>query len=44
MRPEHEEEIEVLQSIYDGDSNFTMIDNSTFQYKVGKCSYIALIV
>ena len=27
-------EIEVLQSIYDGDPCFNMINDSTFQYKV----------
>lgn len=34
MREEHEEEREVLQSIYEGDSNFSMINETTFQYKV----------
>ncbi|KAL7634097.1 UNVERIFIED_CONTAM: hypothetical protein RMT77_015425 [Armadillidium vulgare] len=33
MRPEHEEELEVLQSIYEGDSNFSVVNNNTFQYK-----------
>lgn len=33
MREEHEEELEVLQSIYEGDDNFSMINQSTFQYK-----------
>ncbi|XP_047476976.1 RWD domain-containing protein 4-like [Penaeus chinensis] len=35
MREEHEEEREVLQSIYEGDSNFSMINETTFQYKYG---------
>ncbi|KAB7494226.1 RWD domain-containing protein 4 [Armadillidium nasatum] len=34
MRPEHEEELEVLQSIYEGDSNFSVVNNNTFQYKM----------
>ena len=30
------EEIETLLSIYDGDTNFKQVNNSTFQYKVKK--------
>lgn len=37
LRSEHNEEMEVLLSIYDGDSNFKPIDGSTIQYKV--CNY-----
>ncbi|KAK8405956.1 hypothetical protein O3P69_006986 [Scylla paramamosain] len=36
MREEHEEEREVLESIYEGDDNFSMISQSTFQYKYGE--------
>ncbi|XP_053640411.1 RWD domain-containing protein 4 isoform X2 [Cherax quadricarinatus] len=36
MREEHEEEREVLQSIYEGDANFCMINDTTFQYKYGE--------
>ncbi|XP_071539456.1 RWD domain-containing protein 4 [Panulirus ornatus] len=36
MREEHEEEREVLQSIYEGDANFCMINHTTFQYKYGE--------
>ncbi|XP_042871325.1 RWD domain-containing protein 4-like [Penaeus japonicus] len=36
MREEHEEEREVLQSIYEGDNNFSMINETTFQYKYGE--------
>ena len=32
-----QEELEVLQSIYDGDDNFQKIDGKTFQYTV--CVY-----
>ena len=31
-----EEELEVLRSIYDGDTNFTVLNDKTFQYKVSK--------
>ena len=34
MRPEQVEELEVLQSIYEGDENFNVINDNTFQYKV----------
>lgn len=34
MREEHEEEREVLQSIYEGDDCYSMINDTTFQYKV----------
>ncbi|KAG7177601.1 RWD domain-containing protein 4-like [Homarus americanus] len=36
MREEHEEEREVLQSIYEGDTNYCMINETTFQYKYGE--------
>lgn len=36
MREEHEEEREVLQSIYEGDTNYCMINDTTFQYKYGQ--------
>lgn len=36
MKEEHEEEREVLQSIYEGDENYSMINDSTFQYKYGE--------
>ncbi|ESP04169.1 hypothetical protein LOTGIDRAFT_180040 [Lottia gigantea] len=31
-----QEEIEVLESIYDGDENFKKIDSTTYQYKYGE--------
>ncbi|KAF2365313.1 RWD domain [Trinorchestia longiramus] len=33
MEAEQSEEREVLQSIYEGDSNFTQVENTLFQYK-----------
>ena len=30
-----EEEVEVLKSIYEGDQRFNVIDQKTFQYKLG---------
>ncbi|KAK7087530.1 RWD domain-containing protein 4-like [Littorina saxatilis] len=33
---QQEEEVEVLQSIYDGDGNFKQINNTTYQYKYGE--------
>ncbi|KAK7083266.1 RWD [Halocaridina rubra] len=36
MREEHQEEREVLQSIYEGDTSYSMIDDTTFQYKYGE--------
>ncbi|XP_066937372.1 RWD domain-containing protein 4 isoform X1 [Macrobrachium rosenbergii] len=36
MQEEHAEEREVLQSIYEGDNNFCMINDTTFQYKYGQ--------
>ena len=39
MREEHDEEREVLESIYEGDDNFSMISQSTFQYKVKLVSF-----
>merc|ERR1711915_108119 len=36
MKPEHEEELEVLESIYEGDDNFAKKDDTTFQYKYGE--------
>ncbi|XP_076452898.1 RWD domain-containing protein 4-like [Babylonia areolata] len=33
---QQEEEVEVLQSIYDGDSNFKQLNNTTYQYKYGE--------
>ncbi|KAL8562551.1 hypothetical protein ACOMHN_045816 [Nucella lapillus] len=33
---QQEEEVEVLQSIYDGDSNFKQLNDTTFQYKYGE--------
>lgn len=38
MREEHEEEREVLQSIYEGDTNYCMINDTTFQYKYDQSS------
>ena len=32
------EELEALASIYDGDTNFKQVNNTTFQYKVKKAS------
>ena len=34
MEAEREEEREVLQSIYEGDTNFSQIEDNLFQYKV----------
>ncbi|ODM95607.1 RWD domain-containing protein 4 [Orchesella cincta] len=36
LRSEHSEEMEVLQSIYDGDDNFKALNGSTIQYKIGE--------
>ncbi|CAL8115382.1 unnamed protein product [Orchesella dallaii] len=36
MRTEHSDEMEVLQSIYDGDANFKALNGSTIQYKIGE--------
>jgi len=36
MRPEQEEELEVLDSIYEGDTNFAKTGDTKFQYKYGE--------
>ncbi|CAH1802154.1 unnamed protein product [Owenia fusiformis] len=33
---QQQEEVEVLQSIYDGDTNYIQVNDTTFQYKVGE--------
>lgn len=35
-RPEHEEEAEVLQSIFEGDDAFKQVTETEFQYKIGE--------
>jgi len=37
------EELEVLQSIYDGDSNFRELESTKFQYKVSLMNCITKI-
>ncbi|XP_060563380.1 RWD domain-containing protein 4-like [Ruditapes philippinarum] len=44
-KEQQDEELEVLQSIYDGDENFKKTGDSTFQYKYGEHnSYKSLVV
>lgn len=44
-KEQQEEELEVLQSIYEGDDNFKITGDSTFQYKYGEHnSYKSLVV
>ncbi|XP_045172136.1 RWD domain-containing protein 4-like [Mercenaria mercenaria] len=44
-KEEQDEELEVLQSIYEGDDNFKVTGDSTFQYKYGEHnSYKSLVV
>lgn len=38
-----QEELEVLQSIYDGDVNFKQTSETTFQYKVLFCAKVLTI-
>ena len=37
MEAERAEEREVLESIYDGDSNFSQLEENLFSYKVNLC-------